>query len=103
MLIPAQRDYRYIGLDVKGKCHGESGEVLEQAAQRGCGCSIPGGVQNQDGWSPGQPGLLSHLRLVALSVRGGLKPDDPWGLFQPKSFHDWLKSYTQSSLILGVK
>ena len=61
MLIPAQRDYRYIGLDVKGKCHGETGEVLEQAAQRGCGCSIPGGVQNQDGWSPGQPGLLSHL------------------------------------------
>jgi len=27
----------------------KSGEVLEQAAQRGCGCSIPGGVQGQVG------------------------------------------------------
>jgi len=34
----------------------ESGEVLEQAAQRGCGCPIPGGIQGQVGWSPGQPG-----------------------------------------------
>ena len=25
--------------------------------QRGCGCSIPGGVQGQVGWGPGQPGL----------------------------------------------
>ena len=43
-------------------CQGEilyrkSGEVLEQAAQRGCGCPIPGGVQGQIGWGPGQPGL----------------------------------------------
>ena len=27
----------------------ESGEVLEQAAQRACGCPIPGGVQGQVG------------------------------------------------------
>jgi len=27
----------------------ESGEVLERAAQRGCGCPIPGGVQGQVG------------------------------------------------------
>jgi len=28
------------------------------AAQGGCGCSIPGGVQCQVGWGPGQPGLV---------------------------------------------
>ena len=27
----------------------ESGEVLERAAQRACGCSVPGGVQGQLG------------------------------------------------------
>jgi len=32
--------------------------VLAQAAQRGCGCPIPGGVQGQAGWGPGQPELL---------------------------------------------
>ena len=37
----------------------KSDEVLEQAAQRGCGCPIPGGVQGQVGWGPGQPGLVN--------------------------------------------
>jgi len=32
--------------------------VLEQAAQRGCGCPVPGGVQDWIGWGPGQPGLV---------------------------------------------
>ena len=31
--------------------------MLEQAAQRGCGCPVPGGVQGQVGWGPEQPGL----------------------------------------------
>jgi len=31
-------------LDIGEILHRESGEVLEQAAQRGCGCSIPRGV-----------------------------------------------------------
>ena len=31
--------------------------MLEQAAQRGCGCPIPGGVQGQVEWGPGQHGL----------------------------------------------
>ena len=39
----------------------ESGEVLEQAAQRSCGCPIPGGVQEQVGWGPGQPGVMPEL------------------------------------------
>jgi len=34
-------------------------EVLEQAAQRGCGCPVPGGVQGQAGWGTGQPGLVN--------------------------------------------
>ena len=37
--------------------------MLEQAAQRGCGCFIPGGVQGQDRWGPEQPGLVSDLEV----------------------------------------
>jgi len=36
----------------------ESGEVLERAAQRGCGCPVPGDVQGQFEWGAGQPGLV---------------------------------------------
>ena len=33
-------------LDIKGEVlYQESGEVLEETAQRGCGCPVPGGVQ----------------------------------------------------------
>jgi len=32
--------------------------VLEQPAQRSYGCPIPGGVQGQVGWGPGQPELI---------------------------------------------
>ncbi len=41
----------------------ESGEVLAQAAQSGCGCSVLGGVQDQAGWCPGQPGLVPDLEF----------------------------------------
>jgi len=37
--------------------------VLEQAAQRGCGCTGPGGVQDQVGWGPGQPGLVLDMEV----------------------------------------
>ena len=37
--------------------------MLEQAAQRGCRCPIPGGVQGQVVWGPGQPGLVPHLEV----------------------------------------
>ena len=40
-------------LDVKGSSYSESSEVLEQAAQRDCGCPVPGGVQGQVGWGVG--------------------------------------------------
>ena len=47
----------------------ESGEVLAQAAQRGCGCPVPEGVQGRVGWSPGDPDLV--LDLVAGSLGCG--------------------------------
>ena len=40
-----------------------SGEVLAQAAHRGCGCPVPGGVQGWAGWGPGQPGLVIHVEV----------------------------------------
>jgi len=50
-------------LDVEKVLHRGSGEVLEQAAQRGCGYPVPGGVQGQVGWDPGQPGLVPDLEV----------------------------------------
>ena len=41
----------------------DSGEMLEQAAQRDCGCPIPRGVQGQVGWGPGQPGLVLDMEV----------------------------------------
>ena len=37
--------------------------MLAQAAQRGCGCPEPGGVQGRVGWSPGQPGLVLNVEV----------------------------------------
>ena len=36
----------------------EGGDALEQVAQLGCGCPIPGGIQGQAGCGSGQPGLV---------------------------------------------
>jgi len=33
------------------------------SAQRGCGCSVPGGVQDKAGWGPGQPALVPDLEV----------------------------------------
>jgi len=45
-----------------------SGAALEQVAQGGCGCPIPGGIHGQAGCGSGQPGLLvgdsAHSRGV---------------------------------------
>jgi len=49
----------------------ESGEVLERAAQRGCGCPVPGGVQGQVGWGPGQPGLVLDMAVGSPACGGG--------------------------------
>jgi len=60
MVLSSRRD----GLDwMSGECSSESGEVLEQAAQTGCGCPLPVGVQGQVGWSPEQLGLVADLEV----------------------------------------
>ena len=46
----------------------QGGDTLEQVAQGGCGCPIPGGIQGQAGCGSGQPGLVvgdpAHSRGV---------------------------------------
>ena len=49
--------------------------MLEEAAHRGCGCPIPGGVQGQVGWGPGQPALVLNMEDVSLAC--GLEFGDP--------------------------
>ena len=50
--------------------HRESGEVLEP--QRSCGFPIPGGVQGQVGWGPGQPGLVLNVEFGSSAFTMGL-------------------------------
>jgi len=38
--------------------------VLAEAAQRGCRCPIPEGVQGQVGQGPGQPGLVLDMEVA---------------------------------------
>ena len=45
--------------------------MLEQAAQRGCGCPIPEGAQGQVGWGPRQPGLVLSVELGGPACGGG--------------------------------
>ena len=46
--------------------------MLEQATQRGCECPIPGGVQGQVGWGPGQHGLVLNVEVGgSVFGRGG--------------------------------
>ena len=58
------------------------GEALAQAAQRSCGCPLPGRVQGQVGWSSEHPGLVEDVPAHGWRVGpGGLE-----GPFQPKPF-----------------
>ena len=54
--------------------------MLEQAAQRGCGCSIPGGIQGEVEWGPGQHGLVPDLEVGGPACSRGLEFDDTWVL-----------------------
>ena len=54
----------------------ESGKVLQQATQRGCRCPIPGGIQSQVGWGPGQPGLVLNVEVGVPACGGGLEIHD---------------------------
>jgi len=55
-------------LDVRRKFFTQGGDALEQVAQGGCGCPIPGGIQGQAGCGSGQPDLVvgnpAHSRGV---------------------------------------
>ena len=51
------------GLDVREVLYQECGEALARAAQKSCECPVPGGVQGQVGWGPGQPGLAPNLEV----------------------------------------
>ena len=46
--------------------------MLEQAAQIGCGYPVPGGVQGQIGWGPGQPGLVLNGEVGGSACVRGL-------------------------------
>ena len=52
--------------------HREGGEVLERTVQTGCGCPIPGGVQGQVGWGPGQPGLVLNVEVGGPACSRGI-------------------------------
>jgi len=52
--------------------HHEGGETLEQAAQRSCGCPLPGRVQGQLGWSSEHPGLVEDVPADGR----GVEPDE---------------------------
>jgi len=45
--------------------------VLEQTAHRGCGCPVPGGVQGQVGWGPGQRDLALNVEVGGSACGGG--------------------------------
>ena len=50
--------------------------MMEQVAKRSCGCPIPGGVQGQVGWSPGQPDLVLDLTVDKPGHSKWLELDD---------------------------
>jgi len=51
----------------------ESGEVLEQLPREAVDVpSIPGGVQGQVGWGPGQPGLVLDVEVGGPACGGGV-------------------------------
>ena len=55
----------------------ENGEVLEQAAEKGCGCPVLGGVQDQVAWGSVQPGLVLHMEVGGPACSMRLELGDP--------------------------
>ena len=64
----------------------KGGDTLEQVAQGGCGCPIPGGIQAAQ--SHVQPGL--GLVVGDSAQSRGLERDDHCGPFQPRPFYDFI-------------
>jgi len=50
------------------------------------GCPIPGSVQGQARWGPGQPDLLFELVFGSSACGEGIEPGHLRGPFQPKPF-----------------
>ena len=49
------------------------GEALAQAAQRSCGCPIPGSIQGWAGWDTGQSDLVAGNSAHGTGLeKGGL-------------------------------
>ena len=71
---------------------------MEQVAQGGCGCPIPGGIQGQAGCGSGQPGLVvgdpAHSR--------GLKLNDRCGPFLPRLFCEEQRGFELSHFYFGL-
>jgi len=57
-------------LDARKKFFTVRVDALEQVAQRGCGCPLPGSIQGQAGWGFVQPGLERGVPLFSR----GLEP-----------------------------
>jgi len=57
--------------------HGDKSRIVKQAAQRGCRCPIPGGVQGLVGWGPGQPGLVLDVEVGGPACGWGVEIHDP--------------------------
>jgi len=64
--------------------HCEGGEALAEAAQRSCGCPLPGRVQGQAGQGWEHPGLGEGVPAYGT----GWELDDLQDPFQPKPFCD---------------
>jgi len=66
---------------------------LEQVAQGGCGCPIPGGIQGQAGCGSGQPGRVvgdpAHSRVLKLNGHCG--PFQPRPLCDTSGEHQCLQ------------
>jgi len=65
-------------------------DTLEQVAQEGCGCPIPGCIQGQAGCDSGQPGLMVGDPACRLKL------NDHCGPFQPRPFYDSMLGYNPS-------
>lgn len=53
-----------------------SGEALAQPAHRGCGCPVPGALQVQARWGPGQTGLVLYMEVDGPACFRGVEMDD---------------------------